>query len=70
MGKLLTLLLGLLVVMFLGYKVMYRPSLTGGGDPQTPPERLQEAKAAAKRIEVEQQQHADEALAKPAQGGE
>ncbi len=69
MGKLLSLLLGLVVVGFIAFKVMYG-SMSAGSAGAPPPQRLKEANEAAKRIEVQQQERADEALARPAQGGE
>ena len=63
MGRILALLLGLLVTGFLAYHVMY--SRTGAdGTTQTPPERLHNAREAAKRIETEEAKHVEEVLQK------
>lgn len=71
MGRILSLVLGLGVVAFIAYKVMYGSVAgAGGGAGATPPQRLKEANEAAKRIEVQQQERADDALTRPAAGGE
>ncbi|MCC6337064.1 MAG: hypothetical protein IT380_24110 [Myxococcales bacterium] len=62
MGKILSIVLGLIVVSFIAYKVMYG-RMPGAGEPgQAPPEQLKNAKDAAKRIEGQQQEAADKAL--------
>jgi hypothetical protein len=63
MGRILSLVLGLLVIAFVAYKVVYGRSLSGdtGGD-QTPTQALQGAKGAAKRIEDESAAKAKETL--------
>jgi hypothetical protein len=65
MGKILSLVLGLIVISFIAYKVMYgrMPGATAAGE--TPPERLQGAKNAAKRIEGQQNEQADKAFNVP-----
>lgn len=65
MGKILMLVLGLTIVGFIGYRVMYGPnaSVAEGGQ-GTPKERLEGAKGAAKRIEETQNKEAEEALKK------
>ena len=59
--RFLVLLLGLVIVGYLGYRAMYG---TTAVDQATPKEKLDNVKSAAKRIEADQQQAADEALEK------
>lgn len=68
MGKILSLVLGLAVITFVAWKVVYGQHLTNvdGGAAQTPPEALKGAKQAAKRIENNQEKRMDEALEKGA----
>jgi len=65
MGKLLSVVLGLTLMAFLAYRAMYGRAPVGGDDAQTPPQRLQGAKDAAKRIEDTQNQQADKAFNVP-----
>ncbi|MEW5739908.1 MAG: hypothetical protein AB1938_13330 [Myxococcota bacterium] len=62
MGKILSLILGLTVVAFIAYKVMYGRMPSSDDEGQTPQQQLQGAKDAAKRIEDQGQQNADKAL--------
>jgi hypothetical protein len=68
MGKILALVLGLAVVTFVAWKVVYGQHLTSvdGVENQTPPEALKGAKQAAKRIENNQEKRLDETLEKGA----
>jgi hypothetical protein len=65
MGKVLSFVLAITVIAFIAYKVMYgrMPGPTAEG--QTPPEQLQGAKGAAKRIEGQQNEQADKAFNVP-----
>lgn len=63
MGKILSLVLGLGIIGYLGYRTMYG---RGGADGSqgTPKQRLDNVQKAANRIETNDQQRADEALKK------
>lgn len=63
MGKILSLVLGLVVLSFIAYKVMYgRLPANEDGEPTAPTEQLKGAREAAKRIEDQQQEQADKAF--------
>ncbi len=61
MGRILSAVMGIAVLGYLGYRSMYGMRPVGSA---TPKERLDNVKAAANRIEVQQQKAADEALQK------
>ncbi len=63
MAKLLVLLMGLVIVAYLGYRSMYRQS-AAALEASTPKQRLENAQRVADEIERKQQQAADEALKK------
>lgn len=65
MGKILGLLLGMAVLGYFAWHTL--AARTGeGGAPQTPHERLQNVRDAAKRIEQDEAKRADEVLQKTA----
>lgn len=63
MGRMITLLLGLLVVAFIAYKVVYSRGMVAGGD-SGPKPALDQVRKAAKRIEDDQSKRLEETMQK------
>ncbi len=63
MARILVLVMGLVIVAYLGYRSMYRQS-ADAPEAATPKQRLENAQRVADEIERKQQQAADEALKK------
>jgi hypothetical protein len=63
MGKILSVVLGLSVLAFLGYRAMYQ-SAKNAPPPTVPTEKLENVRKAAKDIETKQLEAADRALEK------
>lgn len=70
MGRLLAVVLGLSVLAFIGYRVLYGAAANANanaGEPSRPKQQLENVRGAANRVEAAEQQAADD-IAKKAFG--